>query len=144
MPIYKSKQLILLSSLLFFIMGFAINCLPLLMIVKCFIILAFAWWWLKSIKQYVLLQQPLSVVAIDCDDQQRWYLTLKNQQIVTWSLSKKSVTTPKWMFLYFDNMVAKTNQRVILAADSMSAKDWSILQLLVKCAKPLSTDHLPK
>jgi hypothetical protein len=141
MKINMSKQMMMLATVLFFTMGFAIALLPLPLLSKCFILLAFAWYWYQQCEQHIFLKKPVSIKSLDCDENQRWSIETQSQETYCAELSPKSVATAHWMCLYFVNDLHKKKFRVLLSSDSLSKKDWSLLQLLVKFARPLKSSH---
>jgi|GEM_PF-4401297 len=137
MKINKSKQMAMLAIALLFSMGFAVIMLPLPVLSKVFVLLAFAWYWQQQCEQFIFLKKTFSIKSLDCDEDQRWIIETQNQKTYIAQLSPTSIATAHWMCLYFKNTSHKKNFRVLLSSDSLSKKDWSLLQLLVKFAKPL-------
>lgn len=142
MKIRTSKQMAMLATVIFFAMGLAVMHLPMPLVSKCFIVLAFAWFWYQQCVQHVFLKSDSSVQSLDCDDNQRWSLQTKNQETYIVQLSPQSVATAHWMCLYFKSQVQQKSFRVLLSSDSLSKRDWGLLQLLVKFAKPIKKSNL--
>jgi hypothetical protein len=137
MKIHRSKHLAMLATVIFFTMGLAVISFPIPIISECFILLAFAWFWYEQCQQHVLLKKSSSICKLECDEHQRWTLQANNQDIIFAKLTKKSVATAHWMCLYFVGISHHKNFRVLLSSDSVSKKDWSILQMFVHFAKPI-------
>lgn len=137
MKIQTSKQMAMLAIVILFAIGLATMALPIPIFSKCFILMAFIWFWLQQCDLHVFLKKADSIKSLDCDDEQRWILKTNDQTMHQVQLSPKSVATSHWMCLYFKSGFTKKYFRVLLSSDSLSKKDWSVLQLLVRFSKPL-------
>jgi hypothetical protein len=127
----------MLATAIFFTLGLAVISFPIPILSQCFILLAFAWFWYEQCQQQVLLKKASSICNLECDENQRWTLKASNQDIFFAHLSLRSVATAHWMCLYFVGISHRKNFRVLLSSDSVSKKDWSILQMFVRFAKPI-------
>jgi hypothetical protein len=134
--------MIIVAGLFFVAMGLSISWLPLLLPVKCALLLAYCWVAQRQLKRYVFLTDAQSITDIHFDEQLGWQITQKNKTKQSVRLSPKTVVYAHWMFLLFelngkDAKEAKAkNCRVVLANDSVTAKEWSLLEMLVRFAPP--------
>ena len=124
-------------GLFFIAIGFSAWLLPLILPAKLALEVAFVWLAKRILERYVLLSAPQSVVALGYDESLGWQLTTKGAGMVKVHLLPHSTVTANWMFLQFCQISTQKIFRIMLASDSMKAKDWSLIQLLVKFAKPV-------
>ena len=142
MKIHISKHMAMFATVIFFAMGLAMISFPIPITSQCFILLAFAWFWYEQCKQHVLLKKSSSICKVECDEHQKWTLQASNQDIIFANLSQKSVATAHWMCLYFVGISHCKDYRVLLSSDSVSKKDWSVLQMLIRFAKPIRVESV--
>ena len=138
MKLQQSKQMLMLVSFIFMAMSLAIISLPVAILAKCALILAFSYYIYQQLKQYVLLKNSTAIIDLDCDENHVWTLKSNNQITLTTHLSPKSFISAHWMCLNFQINKQQSPTRVYLSSDSLSKQDWSLLQLLVRFAKPMS------
>jgi hypothetical protein len=144
MKVYRSKQMAMLATVVLFVMGLAVMCIPVPVTSKAFMILAFVWFWYEQCQQHILLQKPSSIHALECDEHQKWTLLASNRKFFFANLSPKSVASAHWMCLYFVGISHRKNFCILLSSDSLSKRDWSVLQMVIRFAKPIKAVHCDK
>jgi hypothetical protein len=136
-PIVSSLRAQLAAGVCFIAVGVAITSLPFLWAVRLAILLAFIYSALHLVKRYVFLKDARSITEVTYDKDAGWSLTRKDASTLGVRLLPTSTASAQWMFLAFRHLDSRRVEHAVLASDSVRAKDWSLLHLLVNYARPV-------